>query len=155
MAQVTMVDVPLTLRAQLVDAGFPKPYAIHVAEFLEQVQVQEGEYLMRQDEESDDLFFIERGRVSVHLELADGTRVRLHTLGVGTLVGELGLYLGTTRTASVVADWPTTAYRLTQAALSRMEEQEPELAAAFHEFVARVLSERLVATTRTLRAVLR
>jgi SulP family sulfate permease len=93
--------------------------------------------------------------VSVHLELADGTRARLHTLGVGTLVGELGLYLGTTRTASVVADWPTIAYRLNQEALSKMEEQEPELAAAFHEFVARMLSERLVAATRTLRAVLR
>jgi SulP family sulfate permease len=155
MAQVTMVDVPLTLRAQLVDAGFGKPNAVRVTEFLEQVKIPQGEYLMRQDEQADSLYFIEQGRVSVNLELDDGTHARLQTLGVGTLVGELGLYLGTARTASVIADWPTTAYRLTQTALSEMTETEPELAAAFHEFVARMLSERLVATTRYLRAVLR
>jgi hypothetical protein len=36
-----------------------------------------------------------------------------------------------------------------------MRKQEPELAAAFHEFIVRLLSERLVATTQTLEAVLR
>ncbi|UCF25282.1 MAG: hypothetical protein JSV72_07745, partial [Ralstonia sp.] len=76
-------------------------------------------------------------------------------LGLGTSVGELGLYLGTTRTASVIADSPTIAFRLTQAALSEMKEKEPELAATFHEFVAYLLSERLAATTRTLEAVLK
>ena len=81
--------------------------------------------------------------------------MRLHTLGLGTSVGELGLYLGTTRTASVIADSPTIAYRLTQAALSEMEEKDPELAAAFHKFVVRLLSERLIATTQSLEAVLR
>jgi SulP family sulfate permease len=55
----------------------------------------------------------------------------------------------------VIADSPTIAYRLTRAALSRMVEEEPELAATFHEFVAHLLSERLAATTRTLKAVLR
>jgi hypothetical protein len=48
-----------------------------------------------------------------------------------------------------------TAYRLTSQALSEMKEKEPELAATFHEFMARLLSERLAATTRTLEAVLR
>jgi SulP family sulfate permease len=67
----------------------------------------------------------------------------------------LDLYLGTSSTASVIADSPTVAYRLTRAALSRMVEEEPELAATFHEFVAHLLSERLAATTRTLEAVLR
>jgi CRP-like cAMP-binding protein len=93
--------------------------------------------------------------VCFSLELEDGRRVRLHTLGLGTSVGELGLYLGTTSTASVIADSPTIAFRLTQAALSEMKEKEPELAATFHEFVAYLLSERLAVTTRTLEAVLK
>jgi SulP family sulfate permease len=95
------------------------------------------------------------GTVVVCLETEGGERVRLQTLGLGTAVGELGLYLETTTTASVIAESPATAYRLTRAALSRMAEQEPELAATFHQFVARLLSERLTATTRTLQAVLR
>ncbi len=35
-----------------------------------------------------------------------------------------------------------------------MKETQPELAATFHEFTARLLSERLAATTKTLSAVL-
>jgi SulP family sulfate permease len=153
--QVTLVDMPLTLRAQLMAGGFERPNAVRLNDFLERVEVEKGDYLVRQDDEADDLFFIERGMVSIYLELEDGNRVRLQKLGVGTIVGELGLYLGTRRTASVIADWPTTAYRLTHAALSEMKEKEPELAAAFHEYAARFLSERLVATNRSLEAVLR
>ena len=55
----------------------------------------------------------------------------------------------------MIADSPVTAYRLTRAALAEMKAQEPELAATFHEFAARLLCERLAATTRTLEAVLK
>jgi len=110
---------------------------------------------MRQGEEADKLYFIERGTVSVYLEISGGERVRLQTLGLGTAVGEPGLYLGTKCSASVIADSPTIAYRLTRAALVEMKEKEPDLAATFHEFAARLLSERLAATTRTLEAVLK
>ena len=91
----------------------------------------------------------------VCLETEGGEQVRLRTLGLGTAVGELGLYLGTTTTASVIAESPTVAYRLSRTALAMMKEEEPELAATFHEFVAHLLSERLTAITRTLEAVLR
>jgi CRP-like cAMP-binding protein len=124
-------------------------------EFLEREEIEAGAYLIRQGQEADKLYFIERGTVVVCLETAGGERVRLQTLGLGTAVGELGLYLGTMTTASAIADSPTVAYRLTRAALSRMKEEEPELAATFHAFVAQVLSERLTATTRTLKAVLK
>jgi SulP family sulfate permease len=123
--------------------------------FLDRVDIKKGEYLIQQGDEADDLYFIELGNVSIYLEIEGGERVRLQTLGLGTAVGELDLYLGTSSTASVIADSPTIAYRLTRAALSRMKEEEPELAATFHEFVAHLLSERLAATTRTLEAVLR
>jgi SulP family sulfate permease len=153
--RIATMRVPITLRAQLADSGFEKANVARLMEFLEQVNVEEGEYLIRQGEEADDLYFIELGTVSVYLELENDKRVRLQTLGLGTIVGEVGLYLGTTRSASVIAESPTIAYRLTRAALSEMKEKEPELAATFHEFVVRLLSERLTATNRSLEAVLR
>jgi SulP family sulfate permease len=152
---ITKMVVPVTLRAQLADSGFEKANTARLMEFLERVNVEGGEYLIRQGDEADDVYFIEQGTVSVYLELENGKRVRLQTLGLGTTVGELGLYLGTTRTASVIADSPAVAYRLTRTALSEMKEQEPELAATFHEFVAYLLSERLANTTRSLKAVLK
>jgi len=153
--QVTTLHVPVTLGAQLADSGFEKANTVRLMEFLERVNVEAGEYLIRQGEEADKLYFIELGTVSVYLEIESGERVRLQTLGLGTAVGELGLYLGTTCTASVIADSPVTAYRLTRTALSEMKDKEPELAATFHEFVAYLLSERLAATTRSLEAVLK
>jgi SulP family sulfate permease len=153
--QVTTLHVPVTLTAQLADSGFEKANTARLMEFLKRVNVEAGEYLIRQGEEADKLYFIEQGTVSVYLEIGDGERVRLQTLGLGTAVGEPGLYLGTTCTASAIADSPVTAYRLTRTALSEMKEKEPELAATFHEFVAYLLSERLAATTRSLEAVLK
>jgi SulP family sulfate permease len=152
---ITAMYLPVTLRAQLADSGFEKANTARLMEFLERVEVEAGETLIRQGQEADQLYFIERGTVVVCLETPGGERVRLQTLGLGTAVGELGLYLGATTTASVIAESPTVAYRLTRVALSRMKEEEPELAATFHEFVAHMLSERLTATTRTLEAVLR
>lgn len=152
---ITAMYLPITLPAQLADSGFEKGNTARLLGFLERVEVEAGEYLIRQGQEADQLYFIELGTVVVCLETEGGERVRLQTLGLGTAVGELGLYLGTTTTASVIAESPVTAYRLTRVALSRMVEEEPELAATFHEFVARLLSERLTATTRTLEAVLR
>jgi SulP family sulfate permease len=153
--QITTLHVPVTLGAQLADSGFEKANTARLMEFLERVNVEAGETLIRQGEEADKLYFIEQGTVSVYLEIESGERVRLQTLGLGTAVGELGLYLGTTCTASVIADSPVTAYRLTRTALSEMKKKEPELAATFHEFVAYLLSERLAAATRSLEAVLK
>jgi SulP family sulfate permease len=152
---ITAMYLPVTLRAQLADSGFEKANTARLMEFLERVEVGAGETLIRQGQEADQLYFIELGTVVVCLDTEGGEHVRLQTLGLGTAVGELGLYLGARTTASVVAESPTIAYRLTRAALSRMKEREPELAATFHEFVAHLLSERLAATTHTLEAVLR
>jgi SulP family sulfate permease len=152
---VTLPVMPVTLRAQLAESGFERANTARLAGFLEKVEVKEGDYLIRQGEPSDDLYFIEMGEVSVYLELEEDRRVRLQTLGLGTVVGELGLYLDTRRSASVIADAPTTAYRLTRTALAEIRTKEPELAAAFHEFIIGLLSERLVATDRLLEAVLK
>jgi SulP family sulfate permease len=153
--QITTLHMPVTLSAQLSDNGFKPADTTRLAKFLEQVKFKEGEYLLRQGEEANRLYFIELGTVSVFLELASGERVRLQTLGMGTAVGESGLYLGAACTASVIAESQVIAYRMTSAALSEMKLKDPDLAASFHEFAARLLSERLSAATRTLDAVLK
>lgn len=153
--QVTTLHTPVTLSAQLADSGFEKNNTRRLLKYLERVTFQAGESLLHQGGEADRLYFIEMGSVSVYLELDDQQRVRLQTLGLGTAVGEPGLYLGTRSSSSVMADSAVTAYLLTRTAMNEMKEKEPDLAAAFHELSARLLSERLNATTKTLEAVLR
>jgi SulP family sulfate permease len=152
---VTMMVMPTTLRAQLTSGGFSKDDTARLTEFLEKTQFEQGEHLIQQGEQADDLFFIEFGEGVAYLELEGGARVRLRTIDPGTVVGEMALYLGTTRIESVIANTRIIAYRLTQEALSEMREAEPELAANFHEYIVRLLSERLINTTRVLEAVLK
>jgi SulP family sulfate permease len=129
------------------------PAAEQVARFmhyLERVSWPAGAALIEQGDRSDDLFFIEHGQVTVQLQIAERDPIRLRTMGPGTVVGEAAFYLGLPRSASVVADTETTAYRLTRGTLERMQQQAPALAALFHSFMARMLSERVIETTQLL-----
>jgi len=121
---------------------------------LERLSVGAGQCIIQQGATAADLYFIESGQVTVRVELDDGRSVRLRTMGPGTVVGEIGLYLRQVRSASVVADEPTVVHRLTAEALERMERNAPDAAAALHKFIAQMLAERLANTNKTLQALL-
>jgi SulP family sulfate permease len=120
--------------------------------YLEHQQVAEGTHLIRQADRSECLYFIESGQVTARLELESGQALRLRKMGAGTIVGEVGMFLGGKRMASVVTEETCTVYRLTAAALHRMRGEDPALALAFHEFLVRLLAERLTATSNMLRS---
>ena len=121
--------------------------------YMERIDVDKNHYLVLQGDPSKELFFIESGKVKVIVELDNGRAMRVRTMGAGTVVGEIGLYLDQERLASVVTEEPCTIYRLTAEALYKMEQQNPALASAFHEFMVRVLAERVTQQNRTLRAL--
>ncbi|MFN8473135.1 MAG: SulP family inorganic anion transporter [Anaerolineae bacterium] len=133
------------------------PPTIEPARFLpymERRSFAAGESIMRQGEVADELYLIEAGLATVLLEMPTGEQMRLWTMEPGVWVGELGFYLGRPRSASVVADELVTVYCLSQEELARMEVEEPELAAALHRMLARVLADRLASADRTLVAML-
>lgn len=153
--RITRVNLPLTLPAQLADSGLARESVRRLMPFLEKVDLEGGEYLLRQGEDADSMYFVERGGVTIYLEMEGEQRVRLQSLEGGTVVGEMGLYLGTKRSASAIADYRTVVYRLTRSALLALKQQEPELAAAFHEFMIRQTCERLAGVNRLLEAMLK
>ncbi|HEV2359807.1 MAG TPA: cyclic nucleotide-binding domain-containing protein [bacterium] len=122
--------------------------------YLEKHQVGEGDYLVRQGNPSDAMYFIESGQLTAQVELPDGRITRLRTMRGGTVVGEVPMYIGGVRTASVVALSPSTFYRLSTGKLQEMEHDAPDLAAALHKFIARLPAERLAGLNRTLEAAL-
>ncbi len=133
---------------------FPGRLIERAMSFFETQGFQEGEALMRQGRPSDSMYFIDSGGVTVSMDTGDGPPVRLQTLRAGTVVGEIGLYVGGVRTASVIADEPTIAHRLTVGGLDKMSREDPEAGAAFHRYVVRMLAERLAATDRMVRYLL-
>jgi SulP family sulfate permease len=125
-----------------------------IMKYLERRELGEGEYLMRQGDAGTEMYFIEAGMVNVQLESPDGQVVRLRSIRGGATVGEMGLYMGGKRTASVIATRPSAVYRLSADALQAMRGEDPEAAALLHEWIARLLAERLAQNNRTIEALL-
>jgi sulfate permease, SulP family len=122
--------------------------------YLERRVVEAGEILMRQNDPSDDMYFVESGLVNIELELPNGQRMRLRSIRGGATVGEMGIYLGDRRTAHVVASRPSTVYRLSLQSLTEMRQKDPKVAALFHEWIARQLAERMKDNLRMFEALM-
>ncbi len=72
----------------------------------------------------------------------------------GTVLGEMGLYTRQPRSAAAAAEEPTCLYKLTFEAFNEIEKDDPALAAEFHKFVVKSLSERLARANTEVSALM-
>jgi SulP family sulfate permease len=150
----TMIRPKPTNLARELEAVFQERDSIpKLMTYLERVEAPDGYELFRQGEASDDLFLIESGEATAWLEIEGRARRRLRTMGPGTVVGESGMYLKARRSATVMTNGPTILYRLSNKALALMTKEAPDVAAAFHQFVARLLAERMVHATKAVQKI--
>lgn len=138
-------DLTQVLDDQL-DAAVLMPY-------LEREELPAEACVVRQGEAADDVFFVESGRLTATLAVEGTEPVQLRVMGPGTVVGEVALYNGTTRTASVFTDTPCVVFRLSRYALADMERRDPHLASALHALFAHRLAERLTDLTETVKVL--
>jgi sulfate permease, SulP family len=127
---------------------------VRLQAYLERQTLPEGTVLIRQGDPPDDLYILESGRLRVEMMTPEGTRMRLSSMSSGVVVGEVALYLGSPRTADVVAETASVVLRLSRASIERMEVAEPALAAALHRWLAETLAERLTDEKRAFEALL-
>lgn len=106
---------------------------VKLMKYVEPLQLREGDFLFKQGELSESLYFLESGQVSVILELSSGQTKRLRTYNSGIILGEISLYGNVPRSASVVADEPSCLYHLSTKAFAKIETEEPQLATIFHK----------------------
>jgi SulP family sulfate permease len=139
---------------QRLAAELPDRDADRLRRYLEPVEVPAGHRLIRQGDRPDDVYLLEDGVLTAQMEDHDGPAVRLRTMGPGTVVGEVGLYTGGARTASIVSEGPSRLLRLSRRSLETMEREDPELASALHRMFARSLAARLTDTLQTIDALL-
>ena len=144
----------LHLEDQLKDAWPAGIQAQGMLPYLERLELPAATHLIRQAEQSEALYFVESGRVTARLEFQDGRTLRLRTMGPGTVVGEVGLFLRGARAASVITEQPCIVYRLSTTELERMSRDNPDLALAFHRYLICLLGERLTNSTALLRGII-
>ncbi len=146
---------PPSVHEQLAAAfGDPALAARFIAR-LEPLAFAAGAVLLLQGETSDELLFVESGRITILVRFGEGPEVRVRTMGAGAMIGEIGFLLGEARTATVRADTDCRVLRLSQAALLDIEREEPELGFAFHRGMAQFLAHRLVDKDRMIAALMR
>ena len=71
------------------------------------------------------------------------------------MVGEMGLFLNQSRTATVVVSKPSVLYRLSLPSYNRMMQDDPQLAFYLYRWIGRVLSVRIAENNSTLEVLLR
>ncbi|MBU1765210.1 MAG: cyclic nucleotide-binding domain-containing protein [Alphaproteobacteria bacterium] len=120
---------------------------------MEEIRLQPGDRFIRAGEPGEDLFLLWTGRAKVEAVLANGKRLRLRTVKPGVVLGEIAIYRGGARTADVVAEVPSTVYRLARRQLLYLEQADPELALLVHRLCATTLAERLTIANRVVQSL--
>ena len=94
------------------------------AEFID---LPSGSVLIRQGEHSDDVYFVLSGRLRALAEAGSETRV-LGEIGRGETVGELALFTGEPRSASIVALRESSVVKVTRQIVERALAKSPKIA---------------------------
>ncbi len=136
-------SLPLVL--QLNDLFAHSDHASDFMDYLEEWDVETSTAIFQQNQPAEALYLIEVGQVTVYLERQQGHPYRIQTLGAGNLVGELDFFCHATHQTAAVVDAPTTLYRLSRASFQQMQQEKPEVAAAFQSTVVQILSNGLIA----------
>ncbi len=143
-----------SLRAQLKQM---LPSDDHVDKYMTYLERQEvGEYhiVINKGDPPDSMYFVDSGELTTRLEISKGKFIRLGLQVGGTMVGEMGLFLKQSRTATVAATKPSVLYKLSLDNYNKMMRDDPELAFHLHQWIGRVLSVRLAENNQTLEVLL-
>lgn len=102
-----------------------------------------GEYLCMEGDRSNEVFFVENGRLDIIKTGESGASVRLAQLRKGAVAGELAFSTGEARTASIIAVTGSSIIVLHKDALAQMRAAHPALATMFDHMVVCKISHSL------------
>jgi SulP family sulfate permease len=132
--------------------GNPEDAAI-LQGHLASARYKAGDLLCRQGDLTDDLYFIEAGRLSAIVESDVAAPARLRVFGTNTVVGEIAFLLNVPRTASLRVDEDAIVWSLTREAFDQLLTTHPSLILELQRDVLRIQVERLAFATRRIAAL--
>src|SRR5688572_29288238 len=135
-----------TITRTTIFANLGREELARVAGKVDQVPVAAATVIIRQGDAGDALYIVESGAVEILQAAERGTVQRIAILGPRECFGEIAIFAGTPRTATVVALVDTVLLRLTKEACDQLTTQYP----AFSRHICRLLGERLVERGREL-----
>ena len=109
-----------------------------------------GDYLFKEGDKGESLYFVGSGTVVVVLQIPRQQEQILRKYKAGAILGEMAIYTGENRTASVRIEDDAVLFRLDKDKLEEMSKRFPASTAALHTYIVKVLSERLGRANRNL-----
>jgi len=126
-----------------------------IAEFFEEKKVVGNTTIIEQGKNPGGIYFIDSGRITVRLDTGSKEGIRLKSLGSGTVVGEVSLYLGSKASASVLTKTDCVIYFLSKENFQKLNLESPGKAAELHTYIVKLLSDRLAKSNATIQALMR
>lgn len=106
---------------------------------LEKVYIRKGKYLFKQEDLSDDMYFIIEGILQVSITQEDGRETDMVKLGHGEIIGEIGFLMRGKRSAHVRAIQDTQLIKLSKRVFERIADKYPEVV----QIMAGIMQKRL------------
>lgn len=109
-----------------------------------------GEYLFQEGDNGESLYFVGSGTVVVVMKIPRQQEKILRKYKSGAILGEMAIYTGENRTASVRIESDAELFRLDKQSMDAMSKKFPASTAALHTYIVRLLAERLGRANREL-----
>lgn len=122
--------------------GFTEAEVVIMSGYLSAQTAGAGEVIIEVGAGADELFLLEKGRVSVFIG-AEGSRRRLATFSPGMVFGEMALIDRSPRSATIVADTAIRCQVLTRESYDRLGSEHPAIKIKLLENLGRGLSRKL------------
>ncbi len=133
---------------QILDAHYQPSISLskpdYLLEYAIATEIKAGEVLFNQGDNSHDLYWLEEGTLDVWSHFNTHQQHRLSRINSGNIIGEIGLFMNTSRSASVVANTDCLLYCITPQNLKRLYQEQPQIGIQFNEFIIKTLCTRLV-----------
>lgn len=126
-----------------------------IAQYFDEKLVPKKTAFIEQGKDPGGIYFIESGQITVQMDTGTAKDIRLKTMGSGTVVGEVSLYLGSKASASVVTDTDCKIYFLSKENFQKINIESPAKAAELHTYIVKLLSDRLAKSNATIQALMK
>jgi hypothetical protein len=133
---------PGTLRRIKIFGTFSDEQLGHFLDFMEVIKVRQFTELVRAGSPGDAMYLVLEGELRVRLQI-DNTETILATMGTGEFFGEIALFDHGPRSADVVANQDSTLLKIGVAAVQKLMQEKPDIAAPFLWAIGKTLAARI------------
>lgn len=147
-------NVFLTFENVFIDSDVDIGVISTLKKYFERKDMAIGDYLIRQGDAAESMYFIESGCMEVFFETDGGEHLHIQRISTGLFVGEIGLLLKQPRTASIKTTKASVVYEITSINLELMKKESIEAYAEFERVLALLLAKRLFIADARVRRLL-